>query len=1047
MTIFFGRHLLGLLLMLTFAQSTSGWWWRDLVFDDCLRPAAEYLIGRQLDAEVKINELKLTSKQLLISNLRVEQQDVYLITVAETKVGFTLSGLWKRQLETVHLHTPRVEILGLPPAKKNASPGFPEQPPIEIANLKISNGAVILLMGNTRREANSLNIDLYGTRRPRFEASAWLGEAPGIPIFLSGTGNWDKRPGLILSRLDWDGAPLLEEPLQFQLDHSGASVAGSARLPRLNRSELERISAILAMPIELPPDFDFAFQAPEISLALNPTDLDVQLTVPTATVQTGPQKLELGALALNLNRKDETWHGKGRFTLEKSIQNTFALDYIEKKLNGEFTCIVSDFGALAGRFSPSWKEYLLGGGMLKGKFSSESGKTLLSAEFTGRRTATKRTDYRLDLSPLRAHLTAQVVDAKIKGRGHLLLGRRELVTLTGTPEQLNIDIKPISLPEIGRLTGPGVLPQTLDAIDNLSGTAQLQRTPTGEWQGNAKLQAARAKGANFELADLSASGRFRQRQEGSFFDDLRLAGRAKLPEGGGRLTVKGSGALIKETYQLKLSSVEAHEVEFFSSDGLSGLAGGYLLASGQVSGNLNNHLLGLNVAARLGASEVLHGSFYANLTETETRLDLRGEIDLDAQRLTARKLTVDIPELISAQIKGSASPSLVDLNGTLETGDLGSIFDRYLKGSLESTAPELKDLALAGTLTADFLLHRSPEALSFRGNLQPQHVDFRLPSADLEIYGAGGSLPLAYSRGTSSDQETGEPQNGILYFNSFKAGPAWLEGAPLRLLSSVNRLEVPELPLLNLADGTINISNLTATLENQQPVIAARIRVEDIDLETLSQELEITALSGTLNANLGEIRYADQTLSSAGKATISAFGGTTVISNMSIRDPASRYRTLLGDIDFRGIDLYQLTHTFEFGEMNGILDGHIHHLRLFGTVPSEFDAQLATRDDGRRNISVKALNNLSILSQGGLSAALSRGVYRFIDFYRYQKISLNCTLNTDIFRLQGTARSDSDDYLVYGGLLPPKIDIIAPGRDISFKEMLKRLSRIDRAGR
>jgi len=117
---------------------------------------------------------------------------------------------------------------------------------------------------------------------------------------------------------------------------------------------------------------------------------------------------------------------------------------------------------------------------------------------------------------------------------------------------------------------------------------------------------------------------------------------------------------------------------------------------------------------------------------------------------------------------------------------------------------------------------------------------------------------------------------------------------------------------------------------------------------------------------------------------------------------------------------------------------------LFGKVPSAFVAEMATRDEGQRNISVKALNNLTVISQGGLSAALSRGIYRFIDFYRYRKIGLFCVLRNDVFVLKGTARSDSDLHLVDGGLLPPRIDILAPGTGISFREMLHRLERIDR---
>ena len=78
--------------------------------------------------------------------------------------------------------------------------------------------------------------------------------------------------------------------------------------------------------------------------------------------------------------------------------------------------------------------------------------------------------------------------------------------------------------------------------------------------------------------------------------------------------------------------------------------------------------------------------------------------------------------------------------------------------------------------------------------------------------------------------------------------------------------------------------------------------------------------------------------------------------------------------------------------MNGVVDGYVHQLSLLGTTPSHFQAELRTRNKGKRNISVKALKNLSILSQGGLSAALSRGIYRFIDFYRYRRIGFVCSL-------------------------------------------------------
>jgi len=117
---------------------------------------------------------------------------------------------------------------------------------------------------------------------------------------------------------------------------------------------------------------------------------------------------------------------------------------------------------------------------------------------------------------------------------------------------------------------------------------------------------------------------------------------------------------------------------------------------------------------------------------------------------------------------------------------------------------------------------------------------------------------------------------------------------------------------------------------------------------------------------------------------------------------------------------------------------------LFDGTPSALHARLETRAEGTRNISVKAIRNLNTLSMGGLSAALSQGIYQFIDFYRYRKIGIVCRLQNDLFHLKGTAREDSDQYLVYGGLLPPRIDVVVSSPTISFKEMVRRLKRIER---
>jgi hypothetical protein len=206
-------------------------------------------------------------------------------------------------------------------------------------------------------------------------------------------------------------------------------------------------------------------------------------------------------------------------------------------------------------------------------------------------------------------------------------------------------------------------------------------------------------------------------------------------------------------------------------------------------------------------------------------------------------------------------------------------------------------------------------------------------------------------------------------------------------------------------------------------------------------------MGGRLGAELPDIRFAKEEISTGGEALLQVFDGAVRGRNMRVNKPFSRYPTYHADIDFTGIDLQLLTQAFSFGEMNGVADGFVHELRLFGPVPSAFRATFETREKGTRNISVKALRNLNTLSQGGLAAALSQGIYRFIDFYRYRKIGIRCWLRNDVFHLEGTAKPGTDTYLIYGGWLPPRIDVIVSTPTISFQEMVKRLKRIERTGR
>jgi hypothetical protein len=366
---------------------------------------------------------------------------------------------------------------------------------------------------------------------------------------------------------------------------------------------------------------------------------------------------------------------------------------------------------------------------------------------------------------------------------------------------------------------------------------------------------------------------------------------------------------------------------------------------------------------------------------------------------------------------------------------------------LSQLKPTLADLVLEGGISLDYNLYWKPAGWQTNGALKLTDVDADWEQQKLQIIAGHGSIPFAISSGEAPNKEISKRESsGEFSFSALSAGLATLERGTIELIAADNSFALISPLKLQLADGHIAIKNLRLKWPKGDPQGSAKINITGVNLETLTKELGLPAMQGQLSADLGTLHYAGQQLSIAGLASIDVFDGHFQLLNMRYSAPFSRYPVFYTDVDFSGLDLLQATRTFDFGEINGVVDGHIHGLKLFGTTPAAFEAAIATRDEGKRNISVKALNNLSIISQGGMTAALSRGVYRFIDFYRFQKIGFKCSLDNDTFTLLGTALSGSDRYLVHGGLLPPKIDITTTTPTISFKEMMNRLSRIDRAG-
>jgi hypothetical protein len=373
---------------------------------------------------------------------------------------------------------------------------------------------------------------------------------------------------------------------------------------------------------------------------------------------------------------------------------------------------------------------------------------------------------------------------------------------------------------------------------------------------------------------------------------------------------------------------------------------------------------------------------------------------------------------------------------------LDGAFQDRLRQLAGEVLPALKQLELAGGLTASATGGWRPEGWEIEATVRPAGVTLAWGEG-VRLTGLTGELPLQLQRGTA---EPTADRLAVLKWDELRVGPIISGGGRFRLATGPNRWRLDEPLRLAAAGGWLEMTDFALTLPASGPEVRASLKATEIEMAQISQALDWPEMGGRLGAELPDIRFAGEQISTGGEALLQVFEGTVRVRNMLINKLFSRYPTYQADLDFSGINLNLLTQTFTFGEINGIADGHLHNLRLFGSVPSAFNATFETREQGTRNISVKAIYNLNTLSQGGLSAALSQGIYRFIDFYRYRKIGIRCWLENDVFHLAGTAKPGTATYLIDGGWLPPRIDVIVSTPTISFQEMVKRLKRIKRTG-
>jgi hypothetical protein len=348
---------------------------------------------------------------------------------------------------------------------------------------------------------------------------------------------------------------------------------------------------------------------------------------------------------------------------------------------------------------------------------------------------------------------------------------------------------------------------------------------------------------------------------------------------------------------------------------------------------------------------------------------------------------------------------------------------------------------------------KSSMKLSVQGSMESFNASGEIHIADTNILekesgnsakGVNIFLPVDVSYPKASGGQKGK-RYGSFVVQELSWAPLQLMKLEIHPVIWENEVLFKEDIMLPVFGGNVAIRNVHfSDIFDPKRQMGLAIEVNDIDLAEVSVAFEMPRFEGRLSGNIPKVNLIEDRLLTEGAIVLELFGGKMAVSDLSVDNIFSPIASLKSSIEMEDIDLGQLTGTFDFGHISGVVSGRIDDLVVVKGQAESFKASLEShRKRGvSQRISVTALKKISILGTGSSVSVLDRGIYRFFKEYRYSKLGFRAFLKNDNLLLLGVENEGDIGYLVKGGILPPKVDVLYYNQNIPFQEIVRRLKRI-----
>ena len=474
----------------------------------------------------------------------------------------------------------------------------------------------------------------------------------------------------------------------------------------------------------------------------------------------------------------------------------------------------------------------------------------------------------------------------------------------------------------------------------------------------------------------------------------------------------------------------------------------------------NTHVVNLKINKPKGSiyQNEIYVEFNGNET-LKTRLTYNNKNQLNMSRIDLL-----LPDTLVFQSKGNIGLvpnfNLNHLAMSIDVIDFGLFNKLYLSNILEGTDYEGLNINGKSNILVNVISKNKRKVIDIKAKLDS--ITFEL-NDKIQFNNIHGSYYWNNERKNDRVNKglNNRPDN-LLTSESLSASLLSWESAVLNelplgkttieFLSYADNIKLTQSSIIPIFDGELQIDHFEIKnfaqqdneVNKQKMSIVFDGLINPISLTEISHYFDWPILDGSLSAIIPTSSYSDEQFTIGGAMMLQVFDGFIIIKDLKIENPLEDFARLEANIDLNNLSLQALTNTYDFGEIQGRLEGKLANLVLDSWKPKTFDAYLQTpeNDNSRHRISQRAIDNLSSL--GGASGLLSRSFLSFFETFSYNKIGLKCLLKNNVCNMSGVEAKGKGYYIVKGGGIP-RIDVMGFQDKVNWDVLMSRLKSIQSA--